>query len=134
MNIQPSASPLRALWLAAATAGLLAAGAAHAQGHAPLRATEDAAELARGATPDTTPQQRYNTAVREAYGARKNSLADCRTVPAAGRRDCQKHAQEQFQRDMAIANQLRSNPNARPVRVVCGHPRITSETKITPKK
>ena len=33
---------------------MLAAGAAHAQGQLPLRATEDDAELARGAVPDTT--------------------------------------------------------------------------------
>ena len=54
---------------------MLAAGAAQAQGNLPLRATEDDAELARGAVPDTTPAQRYNTAVREAHGARKNNLA-----------------------------------------------------------
>jgi hypothetical protein len=75
MNLKTTASPIRALIASAGLACMLAAGAAQAQGNLPLRATEDDAELARGAVPDTTPAQRYNTAVREAHGARKNNLA-----------------------------------------------------------
>ncbi len=134
MNLKTTASPIRALIASAGLACMLAAGAAQAQGSLPLRATEDDAELARGAVPDTTPAQRYNTAVREAYGARKNNLAECRAAPAAERRSCQAQAQEQFKADMAIANQLKADPNARPVQAKGGKARMTSKTTIIERR
>lgn len=121
---------IRAAIACAGAACMLAAGAAHAQGELPLRATEDDAELARGAVPDTTAAQRYNTAVREAYGAQKNNLAECRKAPAAERKACQADAQAQFKADMALANQIKSDPRARPVKVKGGDPRKTSETTV----
>lgn len=40
----------------------------------------DEASLARGAVPDTTPQQRYQSAIREAGGGLKVSLEECRAI------------------------------------------------------
>ncbi len=134
MNVHITAVPLRVWVTTAGIACLLAAGVAQAQGNLPLRATEDEAELARGAVPDATPAERYNTALREAHGARKNNLAECRTVAAAERRACQAQAQEQFKADMAIANQLKANPRARPVKVEGGYPRMTSKTTIIERR
>ncbi len=130
MKINTVAFLIRASMACAGLTCMLAAGAAQAQGQLPLRATDDDAELARGAVPDTTAGQRHNTAVREAYGAQKNNLAECRNAPAAERKTCQADAQAQFKADMALANQIKADPRARPVKVKGGYPRKTSETTI----
>ena len=39
-------------------------------------------------------------------------------------------AQAQFKADMALANQIKADPRARPVKVKGGYPRKTSETTI----
>ena len=59
-------------------AALLGPGTALAQGR-------DEAALARTAVPDTTPQQRYQTAIREAGGGLKVSLEECRAMAAPER-------------------------------------------------
>lgn len=130
MKINTVPSLIRASMACVGLACMLAAGVAQAQGQLPLRSTEDDAELARGAVPDTTATQRYNTAVREAYGAQKNNLAECRKASAGERKACQADAQAQFKADMALAKQIKADPRARPVKVKGGYPRKTSETTI----
>lgn len=101
---------------------LLAPGQAAAQG-------TDEASLARGAVPDTTPQQRYNTAIREAGGGLKVSLQECRAMAAADRRACEAQARARYQADMAKAKGiLRGDPAAGPVNVVGGPIRSTETT------
>jgi hypothetical protein len=86
----------------------------------------DEASLARGAVPDTTPQQRYQTAIREAGGGLKVSLEECRTMAAAERRSCESQARARYKEDMANARAiLRGDPNAGPVNVVGGPVRGT---------
>ena len=86
----------------------------------------DDASLARGAVPDTTPQQRYQTAIREAGGGLKVSLEECRAMAAPERRSCESQARERYQADMATARAiLRGDPNAGPVNIVGGPIRST---------
>ncbi len=85
----------------------------------------DEASLARGAVPDTTPQQRYQSAVREAGGGLKISLEECRTMAAAERKGCESQARARYQADMAAAKALLKDPSAGPVNVVGGPIRST---------
>lgn len=95
-------------------------------------AQSEEASLARGARPDETPQQRYQTAIREAGGGLKVSLEECRAQAPAERKSCQKEAQARYKADMAQAKEMLRNPNARPVNVV-GEPVRSTETTITTK-
>jgi len=83
------------------------------------------ASLARGAVPDTTPQQRYQSAIREAGGGLKVSLEECRTMAAAERKACESQARARYQADMAAAKTLLKDPSAGPVNVVGGPIRST---------
>lgn len=94
----------------------------HAQG--------DEASLQRGAMADVTPQQRYNTAIREAGGGMKVALEECRTLAASERRACESQARARYQADMAAAKEFLRNPNARPVNVVGGPIRSTESTYV----
>lgn len=94
----------------------------HAQG--------DEASLQRGAVADMTPQQRYNTAIREAGGGMKVALEECRTGAAAERRSCEAQARARYQADMAAAKEFLRNPNARPVNVTGGPIRGTESTYV----
>lgn len=105
----------------------LAAAAALAAGSAGVWADE--ASLARGAREDSTPQQRYQTALREAGGGLKVGLAECRNLSAAERRGCEAEARERYREDMARARELLRNPQARPVNIV-GEPIRVQETTI----
>ena len=88
----------------------------------------DDASLARGAVPDTTPQQRYQTAIREAGGGLKVSLEECRVMAAPERKSCESQARARYQADMATARAiLRGDPNAGPVNVVGGPIRSTEQ-------
>ena len=88
----------------------------------------DEASLARGAVPDTTPQQRYQTAIREAGGGLKVSLEECRAMAAPERKSCESPARARYQADMAAARAiLRGDPNAGPVNVVGGPIRSTEQ-------
>jgi hypothetical protein len=85
----------------------------------------DEASLARGAVPDTTPQQRYQTAIREAGGGLKVSLAECREMAAADRKSCESQARARYQDDMAKARAMLRDPSIGPVNVVGGPIRST---------
>ncbi|MDD2711956.1 MAG: hypothetical protein PHU77_03475 [Simplicispira sp.] len=92
-------------------------------------AQEYEASLARGAKPDETPQQRYQTAIREAGGGLKIGLAECRTQAPAQRKPCQAEAQSRYKADMAQAREMLRNPAARPVNEV-GEPVRSTETTV----
>lgn len=87
----------------------------------------DEASLARGAVPDTTPQQRYQTAIREAGGGLKVSLEECRTLSAPERSSCESAARARYQADMARAKAMLSDPTVGPVNVT-GSPIRSTET------
>ncbi len=89
------------------------------------------ASLERGARPDTTPEQRYQTAIREAGGGLKLSLGECRSHAAAQRKACEAEARASYKQDMQKARELRRNPDARPFQVDSGPVRMT-ETPIKP--
>lgn len=89
------------------------------------------AELQRGARADATPQQRYQTAIREAGGGLKVSLAECRNQAAAERKACESQARAAYKKDMDYARELRNNPDARPFSVQ-GEPVRMTETPIKP--
>lgn len=74
------------------------------------------AALERGAQPDTTAAQRYQTAIREAGGGLKVAVEECRQQ-SAQRASCEREARQNYKDDMAYARNLRSNPQARPTRV-----------------
>ena len=74
------------------------------------------ASLERGSQPDTTPEQRYRAAIREAGGGLKLNLAACREQ-AAERKSCEREARATYQDDMAFARELRRNPDARPTNI-----------------
>lgn len=73
------------------------------------------ASLERGSRPDVTAQQRYQTAIREAGGGLKLSLAACRE-DAGSRKACEREARARYREDMDYARALRANPNMRPTR------------------
>lgn len=90
----------------------------------------DEASLARGAVPDTTPQQRYQSAIREAGGGLKVSLEECRAMAAADRKACESQARARYQADMAAAKTLLKDPSAGPVNVVGGPIRSTETVYV----
>lgn len=90
----------------------------------------DEASLARGAVPDTTPQQRYQSAIREAGGGLKVSLEECRTMAAAERKGCESQARARYQADMAAAKTLLKDLSAGPVNVVGGPIRSTETVYV----
>ncbi|WP_440112019.1 hypothetical protein [Acidovorax sp. BL-A-41-H1] len=92
----------------------------------PAFAQGDEASLERGARPDTTPQQRYQTAIREAGGGLKVSLEECRAM-AAERKGCESTARARYKADMDAAGAMLRNPDARPVNIV-GEPVRGTET------
>ena len=97
---------------------------------ATVHAQGDEASLQRGAMADMTPQQRYNTAVREAGGGMKVSLEECRAMPGGERRSCEAQARARYQADMAAAKEFLRNPNARPANVTGGPIRSTETTYV----
>ncbi|MDP2817008.1 MAG: hypothetical protein Q8O29_01780 [Polaromonas sp.] len=62
--------------------------------------------LARGAVADTTPQQRYRTAINEAGGGYKVYLEECGAMAAAERTACRRDAKALHDRDMAAARAI----------------------------
>lgn len=62
--------------------------------------------LARGAVADTTPQQRYRTAINEAGGGYKLWLAECAAMAASERTACRRDAKVAYDRDMAAARAI----------------------------
>lgn len=120
----PPISPTSFMVAVALVVGVLSAtpSSALAQG--------DEASLQRGAMEDMTPQQRYNTAIREAGGGMKVSLEECRAMAASERRACEAQARARYQADMAAAKEFLRNPNARPVNVIGGPIRGTESTYV----
>lgn len=96
-------------------------------------AQSEEASLQRGAMPDGTPQQRYQSAIREAGGGLKVSLEECRAMAAAERKGCESEARSRYKADMAAAKAMLRNPSARPVNVV-GGPIRSTETVYEIKK
>jgi hypothetical protein len=66
----------------------------------------DAAALERAAQPDATPQQFYDSAIREAGGAYKLALEDCKSLKGAEHAACLKEANATYRSDMAEAHKL----------------------------
>jgi hypothetical protein len=62
--------------------------------------------LERGSVPDTTPQQRYRTAINEAGGGYKVWLAECAAMPTSERAACRREAKAVYDRDMAAARAI----------------------------
>ncbi|MFZ3126325.1 MAG: hypothetical protein WA129_14745 [Acidovorax sp.] len=93
----------------------------------------DEVSLARGAVPDITAQQRYQSAIREAGGGLKVSLEECKTLPQGKeRKGCEAEARSRYQQDMANARAMRTNPDLGPVNIT-GGPIRSTETMITVK-
>lgn len=55
--------------------------------------------------PDTTPQQRYQTARNEATSALRDALKECKTKKGAEARSCNKEAHDNYKSDMLLAKQ-----------------------------
>lgn len=68
----------------------------------------DDRSLERGAVADATPQQRYQSAIREAGGAYKESQRDCATLATRERPACLRDAKQTYEQDMADARRLLS--------------------------
>jgi hypothetical protein len=68
-------------------------------------AAPDATEKdeARWTTPDTTPQQRYETAKKEAIAAYQMLLEECRALSGKEKSDCTKEAKMSHDHDLAEA-------------------------------
>ena len=115
--------PHSVLWAALLPAALLLLpGVARAQ-------ASHTASLERADVPDTTPQQRYRSAIREAGGGLKFSLEEGRAL-AAERKACEAQARARYQADMAEARALLRNPQAGPVNVVGGPIRSTETVTV----
>jgi hypothetical protein len=66
----------------------------------------DAQSLERGAVADVTPQQKYQSAIREAGGAYKEWLRECVQLAAADQRACRLEAKATYDADMAQAKRI----------------------------
>ena len=122
---------IRLMSLRATLALALAAGGLLAVPAGALAQSEEAS-LARGAMPDTTPQQRYQSAIREAGGGLKVSLEECRAMAGVERKGCESQARARYRSDMAAAKTLLSDPSAGPVNIV-GEPIRSTETTFVVK-
>lgn len=72
------------------------------------RPSSDDRSLERGAVADATPLQRYQSAIREAGGAYKESQRDCAALASRERPACLREAKQTYERDMADARRLLS--------------------------
>ena len=95
-------------------------------------AQSEEASLQRGAMPDITPKQRYDTAIREAGGGLKVSLKECRAMAAMDRKGCESQARARYRADMASAKAMLHDPSARPYQVT-GEPIRSTETTYVVK-
>lgn len=119
----------RLIPLSVLSAGLLPAALLLLPGMA-LAQPSHAASLERSEVPDTTPQQRYRSAIREAGGGLKIGLEECRTL-GAERRACDAQARARYREDMAQARAMLRNPQAGPVNEVGGPIRSTETILVT---
>jgi len=86
-----------------ATPIALIAGAAAKAPVSAVQAEVRPKDEARWTTPDTTPQQRYNTALKEATAAYQQALEDCKALKGRERADCIKEAKAGHDQDLAEA-------------------------------
>ena len=89
-----------------------------------------AAALERTEVPDTTPQQRYQSAIREAGGGLKVGLEECR-AQAQARKSCEAQARARFQADMAQANGGRHQSGAASRTGACLPPALRSRCVVS---
>lgn len=87
------------------------------------------AALERTDAPDTTPQQRYQSAIREAGGGLKVGLEECR-AQAQAVKACEAEARARYQADMAQAKAMLRDPQARPVNETGGPIRSTETVTV----
>ena len=66
----------------------------------------DTGSLARGAVEDVTPQQKYQSAIREAGGGYKEWLRECAQFAGDARTTCAREARANYDRDMAEAKRI----------------------------
>jgi hypothetical protein len=66
----------------------------------------DANSLDKGAVADLTPQQKYQSAIREAGGAYKEWLRECMPMTGADQRVCRQEAKAAYDADMAAAKRI----------------------------
>ena len=66
----------------------------------------DEQSLRRGAVEDVTPQQKYQSAIREAGGAQKEALRECALAAPDARRACTREAKASYEREMADAKMI----------------------------
>ena len=90
----------------AVLAAIFVSAAALAQTATPNSPRSDEQSLQRGAIEDTTPQQKYRSAIREAGGAYKESLRECAQARGAERLKCNRDAKLTYDRELAEARQL----------------------------
>lgn len=83
-----------------ATACVAATSVAHAT------PSSDEQSLRRGAVEDVTPQQKYQSAIREAGGAQKEALRECALLAPDARRACAREAKASYEREMADAKMI----------------------------
>lgn len=65
--------------------------------------------LERGSVADTTPQEKYRTAINEAGGGYKLYLAECAAMAAAERTACRRDAKALYDSDMSAARAILRN-------------------------
>lgn len=87
-------------------AAMFFSAAAFAQPVTPSTSRSDEQSLQRGAIEDATPQQKYNSAIREAGGAYKEALRECAQAKGAERLKCNRDAKATYDRDMAEARRI----------------------------
>ena len=91
---------------AAIVAAIFLSAAALAQPVTSGTSKSDEQSLQRGAIEDTTPQQKYRSAIREAGGALKESQRECAQVSGAERIKCNRDARMTYDREMAEARRI----------------------------
>ena len=68
-----------------------------------IAAPEDDRERVWSAPPDSTPQQVYHTATKEAAGAYRDALEECRSLHGADRTKCSHEAKASYDQELAEA-------------------------------
>jgi hypothetical protein len=95
--------PLVALgWLVAALATFPVSAADEHREHREATPRDEA----RWSTPDTTPQQRYQSARHEAMAAYHDNLVDCKSRGGEDKASCTKEAKARFDEEMGEAKKL----------------------------
>lgn len=74
----------------------------------------EARSLEKGAVPDVTPQQKYQSAIREAGGGYKEWLRECAQFVGDAHKTCGREAKAVYDRDMAEARRILQSRNDAP--------------------